>query len=170
MRVRAVGVMIVAALSLAACGSSGTASSSGGSQTTAASGSPSTKGCPKGAAVSTAMGSAFTGPVTGTNGGTAPCVYSGSGGLEVNVLINAPGLTKSQFASQAQSDMGPTAAPVPGVGNAAYASTAYGHAEIDVYVSSSKGFAVTLDPANQAAVTTADLTQVEAVARAVLKG
>ncbi len=167
MRVRAVGVMIVAALSLAACGSSGTASSSGGSQTTAASGSPSTKGCPKGAAVSTAMGSAFTGPVTGTNGGTAPCVYSGSGGLEVNVLINAPGLTKSQFASQAQSDMGPTAAPVPGVGNAAYASTAYGHAEIEVWESESLSFSITIDTSD-ATVQPDNAAQAEAVAKAVL--
>jgi hypothetical protein len=54
-----------------------------------------------------------------------------------------------------------------GIGSAAFTTTTNGHAEIDVYRSSSKGYTVTLDPANQAAVTPAGRTQVVAVARAI---
>jgi hypothetical protein len=46
----------------------------------------------------------------------------------------------------------------------------YGHAEVDVYESSAKGFSITFDPANGGTVTAANLTQVIAVARAIASG
>jgi hypothetical protein len=164
-------VIVVVILGASACSSSSSKSSStttsGASATTSASGAPSTAGCPTAAVVSKVMGSAYTGPVTGTNGGTAPCVYSGTD--EVNVLFNTNGSSKSQFATQAKSDMGPTAASVPGVGGEAYASTAYGHAEIEVWESATKTFSITIDdstgtvPPNGAA-------NAEALAKAIVAG
>jgi hypothetical protein len=180
MRLRSITVtaIVVASFGLAACGSSGSASSSGGGATTStsgtsttsggsSSGTPSTAGCPTAATVSTAMGSSFTGPVTGTNGGTAPCVYTGSSGDQVNVLFNAPGLSKSDFATQAQSDMGPTAAPVSGVGAAAYASTAFDHTEIEVWVSPSKSFSITIDN-EDGTVHPENPAQAQAIAEAIV--
>jgi hypothetical protein len=127
------------------------------------------RNCPKASTITAAAGTAYTGPAA-TNGGTAACVYNDTAGDELNYIVDSPNESRSEFVKTDPSDIGEPAQAVSGIGAAAFATTTYGHAEIDVYVSSSKGFAVTLDPANQAAVTTADLTQVEAVARAVLKG
>jgi hypothetical protein len=169
-------IVTIGALSISACSSSSShssptssapASSSGGSSS--ASGGPSTKGCPTSSVVTTVMGSTFTGPVTGTAGGTAPCVYSGSGGTQVNVLFNAPGLSESQFASQAKSDMGATTAAVSGVGGAAYASTAFGHAEIEAWRSDSDSFSITIDTSD-ATVQPNNAAQAEALAKAILAG
>jgi hypothetical protein len=120
------------------------------------------------------MGSTFTGPVTGTAGGTAPCVYTGPqgpqvAGPQVNVLFNAPGLSESAFTTQAHSDMGPTTAPVSGVGTAAFASTAFGHAEIEVWVSSSESFSITIETGT-GAVAPDNAAQAEAVAKAIVAG
>ena len=113
------------------------------------------------------MGSSYTGPKTGTNGGTAPCVYSGSD--EVNVLFNAAGISMGQFATQAKSDMGPTATAVAGLGKAAYASTAYGHAEIEAWSSPTKNFSITIDTSN-AQVQPDNAAQAEALAKAIVAG
>jgi hypothetical protein len=110
------------------------------------------------------MGSTFTGPVANV-GGVAGCTYDG-GGNEAYVLFNAPGLSQSQFTSQAKSGLGPTATPVPGVGVAAYASTAYGHAQINVWVSQSQSFSVSITTAD-AVVQPDNAAQAEAVARAI---
>ena len=123
--------------------------------------------CPKASLITSATGTTYTGPST-TNGGTAACIYSDAAGDELNVIVDSPDESRSKFVSTDPSNIGEPAQAVSGIGEAAFSTTTYGHAEVDVYESSSKGFAVTLDPANQAAVTTADLTQVEAVARAYL--
>jgi hypothetical protein len=170
---RALVVMVtIGGLSLSACSGSSSHSSaqtSSGGGSSSASGGPSTKGCPTSSKVTTVMGSTFTGPVTGTAGGTAPCVYTGSGGTQVNVLFNAPGLSESQFATQAVSDMGPTAAHVSGVGGAAYASAAYGHAEIEAWRSDSDSFSITIDNSD-ATVQPNNAAQAEALAKAILAG
>ncbi len=144
----------------AAKASTTTSGSSGG-----ASSGPSTKGCPKASVVDATVGSTFSGPTTGVAGGTAPCVYTTSGdATEVNVLFNAPGLAQGAFATQAKSDMGPTAASVSGVGKAAFASTAYGHGEIEVWESPSKSFSITIDH-KDATVHSTDAADIKALAQ-----
>jgi hypothetical protein len=182
MRIYVAGLLVVTGLGLAACssGSSTATASTGATPTTTGSGpgttsssggsgAPSTAGCPTAATVTGVMGETYTGPVTGTNGGTAPCVYTGTDGTQVNVLFNAPGLSKSAFASQAMSDQGPTATAVPGVGGAAYASTAYGHAEIEVWVSEDKSFSITIDTSD-ATVQPDNAAQAQAIATAIVNG
>jgi hypothetical protein len=121
--------------------------------------------CPNQSLITAAAGTTWTGPST-TNGGTAACIYTDSAGDELNVILNSPTEPVSKFIATDPADIGVPATPVSGIGKAAFETTTNGHAEVDVYQSSSKGFAVTLDPANVGTVTTADLTQVEAVATA----
>ena len=125
--------------------------------------------CPKQSLITSATGTTFTGP-SANNGGTAACIYTDAAGNELNVIFDSPNESRSQFVSSDPSDIGEPAQAVSGLGEAAFSTTTYGHAEVDVYESSSKGFGVTLDPANGGTVTPADLTQVEAVARAIAKG
>jgi hypothetical protein len=123
--------------------------------------------CPKASLISSATGTTYSGP-SATNGGTAACIYVDAAGDDINVITDSPNESRSKFVSTDPSDIGQPAQAVSGLGEAAFSTTTYGHAEVDVYESSSKGVAVTLDPANQATVTPADLTQVEAVAHAIL--
>jgi hypothetical protein len=125
--------------------------------------------CPKQSVISKATGKTFKGP-NKNNGGTAACIYIDGGGNSLNVVSSAPSESRSKFVSTTPGDIGKPAQAVSGIGSAAFSTTTYGHAEVAVYQSSSKGFAVTLDPANQAAVTAADLAEVKAVARAIAKG
>ena len=125
--------------------------------------------CPKESVITSATGTTYTGP-SATNAGTAACIYADVAGDELNFVADSPNESRSKFVSTDPSDIGEPAQAVSGLGEAAFATTTYGHAEVDVYESSSKGFAVTLDPANQATVTPADLTQVEAVAHAIAAG
>jgi hypothetical protein len=125
--------------------------------------------CPKQSLITSATGTTFTGP-SPNNGGTAACIYNDAAGNELNVIFDSPNESRSQFVSTDPSNIGEPAQAVSGLGEAAFTTTTYGHAEVDVYESSSKGFAVTLDPANQAAVTPADLTEVVAVAHSLAKG
>jgi hypothetical protein len=125
--------------------------------------------CPKQSVITLATGTPFTGP-SSQNGGTAACIYSNAAGDDLNVIFDAPSESKSQFVSTDPADIGQPAQALSGVGKAAFTTTTYGHAEVSVYESSSKGFGVTLDPANGGTVTPADLTDVEAVAHALVKG
>jgi hypothetical protein len=111
------------------------------------------------------MGSTFKGPIAANNG-TAGCNYDG-GTNATYVLFGSSGMTQSQFAAQAHSDMGPTTAPVSGIGAAAFSSTAYGHAQIEVWVSSSYSFTITVST-NTGTVAPDNLAQCEGVARAIL--
>jgi hypothetical protein len=126
-------------------------------------------GCPKQSLVTSATGTTFTGP-SANNGGTAACIYTDAAGDALNVVFDTPGETRSKFVSSDPSAIGTPAQAVSGLGQAAFSSTSYGHAEVDVFESTAKGFAVTFDPANGGSVTPADLTQVVAVARAIVKG
>jgi hypothetical protein len=126
-------------------------------------------GCPKASLVTSATGTTFTGP-SAENGGTAACIYSDAADNELNVVFDAPGESRSKFVSTDPSDIGTPAQAVSGLGQAAFSTTSYGHAEVDVFESTAKGFAVTLDPANGGSVTPDDLTEVVAVARAIVKG
>jgi hypothetical protein len=126
-------------------------------------------GCPKKSLISSAAGVTFTGP-SAENGGTAACIYSDAAMNDLNVVHDSPSESRSQFVATDPGDIGKPVQAVTGIGSAAVSTTTYGHAEIDVYQSSAKGFAVTLDPANGAAVTPADLTEVIAVARAIATG
>jgi len=125
--------------------------------------------CPKQSLITSATGTTFTGP-SANNGGTAACIYTDVAGNELNVIFDSPNESRNQFVSSDPSDIGEPAQAVSGLGEAAFSTTTNGHAEVDVYESSSKGFGVTLDPANGGAVTPADLTQVETVARTLAKG
>jgi hypothetical protein len=125
--------------------------------------------CPKQSVISSAAGTTFKGP-SKDNGGTAACIYTDAAGNSLNVVTEAPSESRSKFVSTDPGDIGKPATAVPGIGKAAFSTTTFGHAEVDVYESSSKGFAVTLDPANQAAVTPADLVEVKAVAHAIANG
>jgi hypothetical protein len=126
-------------------------------------------GCPKQSLVTSATGTTFTGP-SAQNGGTAACIYNDTAGNDLNVVFDSPGESRSAFVSSDPSDIGKPAQAISGLGQAAFSTTSYGHAEVDVYESSTKGFAVTLDPANGGTVTPTDLTQVVAVAHAIVKG
>jgi hypothetical protein len=123
-------------------------------------------GCPKKSAISSATGITYTGP-NSQNGGTAACIYNNAAGDELNVIRDSPGESRSKFVSTDPSNIGEPAQAVSGLGAAAFSTTTYGHAEVDVFQSSTKGFAVTLDPANGGTVTTADLAQVIAVGHAI---
>jgi hypothetical protein len=124
--------------------------------------------CPKATIITSATGSTFTGP-SKQNGGTAACIYTDSGSNELNVILDSPSESKSKFIATDPSNIGEPASPVSGIGEAAFSTTTYGHAEVDVYESSSKGFAVTLDPYMGNPVTAAELTEVTEVARALAK-
>ena len=124
--------------------------------------------CPKSSIITTAAGTTFKGP-NSQNAGTAACIYSGQTGNELNVIYSSPGESKSKWVETDPSNIGQPASAVPGLGEAAFETTTYGHAEVDIYESSSKEVAVTLDPANGATVTPAELTQVEAVGHSLVK-
>jgi len=167
MRIRDVAAAILAAVSLTACGStqSANAPTSTTSTTSTSSGNTSAQTCPKASQISAWMGSTYTGPIA-ANSGAAGCNYDG-GSNEVYVLFGQPGLSLSQFTTQSKSGLGPTAQGLSGLGGSAFFSTAYGHAEVDVYVSSSRSFSVSVVTAD-AVVKPGNLAQVEAVARAIV--
>jgi hypothetical protein len=125
--------------------------------------------CAKASVISKATAKTYKGPAK-ENGGTAACIYTDAAGNSLNVISSAPGVSKSKWVSTTPGDIGKPAQAVSGIGKAAFSTTTFGHAEVAVYQSSSKGFAVTLDPANEAAVTPADLAQVKAVAHAIANG
>jgi hypothetical protein len=124
--------------------------------------------CPKSSIVTTATGTTFKGP-NPQNGGTAACIYLDQTGNELNVIYDPSGESKSKWEATDPSNIGQPAAAVSGLGEAAFDTTTLGHAEVDIYDSSSKGVAVTLDPYNGANVTPADLTEVLAVGHALVK-
>ncbi|HEY1832749.1 MAG TPA: hypothetical protein VGG38_21100 [Acidimicrobiales bacterium] len=126
-------------------------------------------GCPNQSLITSSSGTTFTGP-SANNGGTAACIYADATGDDLNVVFDMPSESRSKFISTDPSNIGEPAQAVSGIGSAAFSTTAYGHAEVDVYESSAKGFAVTFEPANGGSVTAADLTQVTAVARAIASG
>ena len=96
-------------------------------------------------------------------------VYSDQGGNDLNVIYESPGESKSKWVATDPSDIGKPAPAVSGLGEAAFETTTLGHAEVDVYESSSKEVTVTLDPYNLASVTPSDLTEVLAVGRSLVK-
>ena len=108
--------------------------------------------CPKSSIITAATGTMFKGP-NPQNGGTAACIYQDPGGNELNVIYSSPGETKSKWVATDPSNIGEPASAVSGLGEAAFDTTTYGHAEVDIYESPSKEVAVTLDPYNGAAVT-----------------
>ena len=124
--------------------------------------------CPKSSIITTATGTTFKGP-NSQNGGTAACIYMDQSGNELNVVYSSPGEPKGKWVATDPSDIGQPASAVSGLGEAAFATTTYGHAEVDIYESPTKGVAVTLDPSNGAAVTPSELTQVEAVGHSLVK-
>ena len=124
--------------------------------------------CPTSSIITSATGSTFKGP-NAQNGGTAACIYVDTAGNELNVIYESPGESKSAWVAADPSNIGEPAPAVPGVGEAAFETTTYGHAEIDIYESSSKEIAVTLDPNQGAAVTPAELTEVVATGRSLVK-
>jgi hypothetical protein len=87
----------------------------------------------------------------------------------LNVIYSSPGESKSKWVATDPSNIGEPASAVSGLGEAAFDTTTYGHAEVDIYESSSKEVAVTLDPYNGATVTPAELTEVEAVGHSLAK-
>ena len=124
--------------------------------------------CPKSSIITAATGTTFKGP-NSQNGGTAACIYQDPTGNELNVIYSSPGETKGKWVATDPSNIGEPASAVSGLGEAAFDTTTYGHAEVDIYESSSKGVAVTLDPFNGAAVTPSELTEVEAVGHSLVK-
>jgi hypothetical protein len=124
--------------------------------------------CPKQSIITTATGTTFKGP-NSQNGGTAACIYLDQTGNDLNVIYDSPGESKSKWVSTDPSNIGQPAPAVPGLGEAAFETTTLGHAEVDIYESSSKEVAVTLDPSNGASVTPSELTEVVAVGHALVK-
>ncbi len=124
--------------------------------------------CPESSIITTATGTMFKGP-NSQNGGTAACIYMDRTGNELNVIYSSPSEPKSKWVATDPSNIGQPASAVSGLGEAAFATTTYGHAEVDIYESSSREVAVTLDPANGAAVTPSELTEVEAVGHSLVK-
>ena len=124
--------------------------------------------CPKSSIITTAAGTTFKGP-NSQNGGTAACIYQDQGGNDLNVIYDSPGESKSKWVAADPSKIGQPAPAVSGLGEAAFDTTTLGHAEVDIYESSSKEVAVTLDPSNGASVTPADLTEVLAVGHSLVK-
>ena len=124
--------------------------------------------CPKSSIITTATGTTFKGP-NSQNGGTAACIYLDQAGNELNVIYDSPGESKSKWVATDPSNIGEPAPAVSGLGEAAFETTTLGHAEVDIYESSSKEVAVTLDPYNGANVTPAELTEVVAVGHSLVK-
>ena len=124
--------------------------------------------CPKSSIITTATGTTFKGP-NSQNGGTAACIYLDQAGNELNVIYDSPGESKSKWAATDPSNIGQPAPPVSGLGEAAFETTTLGHAEVDIYESSSKEVAVTLDPYEGANVTPSELTEVIAVGRSLVR-
>ena len=87
------------------------------------------------------------------------------------MISSAPSESRSKFVSTTPGDIGK---PAQAVSRHRVSGRLDHHRRArrrsPFYQSSPKGFAVTLDPANQAAVTAADLAEVKAVARAIAKG
>jgi hypothetical protein len=115
--------------------------------------------CPKSSVITTATRTTFKGP-NSQNGGTAACIYQDHGGNELNVIYDSPGESKSKWVAADPSNIGKPAPAVSGLGEAAFETTTLGHAEVDIFESSSKEVAVTLDPSNGASVTPSELTEV----------
>jgi hypothetical protein len=124
--------------------------------------------CPKSSIITTATGTTFKGP-NSQNGGTAACIYQDPAGNELNVIYDSPGESKSKWVSTDPSNIGQPAPAVSGLGEAAFETTTLGHAEVDIYESSSKEVAVTLDPSNGASVTSSELTEVIAVGHSLVR-
>jgi hypothetical protein len=124
--------------------------------------------CPKSSIISTATGTTFKGP-NSQNGGTAACIYQDQATNELNVIYESPGESKSKWVASDPSNIGQPAPAVSGLGEAAFDTTTLGHAEVDIYQSSSEEVAVTLDPANGASVTPAELTEVLAVGHSLVR-
>src|SRR5580698_3918437 len=124
--------------------------------------------CPKSSVISTATGTTFKGP-NSQNGGTAACIYQDPASNELNVIYESPGESKSKWVATDPSNIGQPAPAVSGLGEAAFDTTTLGHAEVDIYESPSKEVAVTLDPADGASVTPAELTEVLAVGHSLVK-
>ncbi len=123
--------------------------------------------CPKSSIITTATGTTFKGP-NSQNGGTAACIYVDQAGNELNVIYDSPGESKSKWVATDPSNIGEPAPAVSGLGEAAFETTTLGHAEVDIYESSSKEVAVTLDPYNGANVIPAELTEVLAVGHSLV--
>jgi hypothetical protein len=124
--------------------------------------------CPKSSIITTATGTTFKGP-NPQNGGTAACIYLDHAGNELNVIYDSPGESKSKWVATDPSDIGKPAPAVPGLGEAAFETTTLGHAEVDIFESSSKEVAVTLSPYDLAAVTPSDLSEVLAVGHSLVR-
>jgi hypothetical protein len=124
--------------------------------------------CPRSSIITTATGTTFKGP-NSQNGGTAACIYLDQAGNELNVIYDSPGESKSKWVATDPSNIGQPAPAVSGLGEAAFETTTLGHAEVDIYESSSKEVAVTLDPYDGANVTPSELTEVLAVGRSLVK-
>jgi hypothetical protein len=124
--------------------------------------------CPKSSIITTATGTTFKGP-NSQNGGTAACIYQDQAGNELNVIYDSPGESKSKWVATDPSNIGQPASAVSGLGEAAFDTTTLGHAEVDIYESSSKEVAVTLDPSNGASVTPTELTEVLAVGHSLVR-
>lgn len=124
--------------------------------------------CPKSSIISTATGTTFKGP-NSQNGGTAACIYLDHAGNELNVIYESPGESKSKWVATDPSNIGKPAPAVSGLGAAAFETTTFGHAEVDIYESSSKEVAVTFDPHDGANVTPSDLTEVIAVGHSLVR-
>jgi len=124
--------------------------------------------CPKSSIISTATGTTFKGP-NAQNGGTAACIYQDQASNELNVIYDSPGESKTKWVATDPSNIGQPAPAVSGLGEAAFDTTTLGHAEVDIYESSSEEVAVTLDPANGASVTPAELTEVLAVGHSLVR-
>jgi hypothetical protein len=124
--------------------------------------------CPVSSIITTATGATFKGP-NSQNGGTAACIYLDQAGNELNVIYDSPGESKSKWVATDPSNIGEPAPAVSGLGEAAFETTTFGHAEVDIYESSSKEVAVTLDPSGGANVTPSELTEVIAVGRSLVK-
>jgi hypothetical protein len=124
--------------------------------------------CPKSSIITTATGTTFKGP-NSQNGGTAACIYQDQGGNELNVIYDSPGESKNKWVATDPSNIGQPASAVSGLGEAAFDTTTLGHAEVDIYESSSKEVAVTLDPSSGASVTPSELTEVLAVGHSLVR-
>ncbi len=124
--------------------------------------------CPKSSIITTATATTFKGP-NSQNGGTAACIYTDQAGNELNVIYSSPGESKSKWVATDPSNIGEPAPAVSGLGEAAFDTTTLGHAEVDIYESSSQEVTVTLDPYDAASVTPSDLTEVLAVGRSLVK-
>ena len=124
--------------------------------------------CPKSSIITSVTHATFKGP-NSQNGGTAACIYQDQAGNELNVIYDSPGEPKGKWVAGDPSNIGKPAAAVSGLGEAAFDTTTFGHAEVDIYESPSKEVAVTLDPYNGASVTPSELTEVIAVGHSLVR-